>query len=198
LIFIGLIAFFIIDVLLLVLFLRWDESRTKSGEESPKVNRGETESQASTPAEQVEKTTLPDKVTKPLSVETNVSASPETTQPAGGEHVFDLAHDKPVDAKESIPAPLSEAPPAHDGSSPSAVSAISLSKYSVDVGQVARERSYLRQKATILETRSRTQREQRDDDRLPTRHESRMTGLVLFIKTHHHVRCGWFLMPKAR
>ncbi len=128
----GLIAFLIVDILGLVLYLRWEDSRAKlrqvvTQEIQPAVPPVET-AKTSVPA-----TTEPEEATMPLSV--------APTQPTRGEHVFtfDLAHDEP-DTE-------------HDGNPQSVALATQLTKNGVDNELLSRERTYLRQKASSLETR---------------------------------------------
>jgi len=130
----GLVAFLIVDILLLVLFLRWESDRTRSS------TAGALESRAPAPPVQAAKTNVP---TTTLPDEPTVPLSGVPTQPTRGEHVFtfDLANDEP--GRE----------PAHDGSPQSAAQVMQLTKDSVDDDQLSHERNYLRQKASNLETR---------------------------------------------
>jgi hypothetical protein len=129
----GLIAFLIVDVVLLVLVLRWNDGEKKSSIMDTE------ESHTPVPPVQAAKTSVPP---TPEPEEPTVPLSTSAIQPTRGEHVFtfDLAHDEPD--TERI----------HDGS-PLSVATMQSTKNGVDNEQLFLERSYLRQKASSLETR---------------------------------------------
>ncbi len=133
----GLIAFLIVDVLALVLVLRWNDRETKADKESPIIHRGAIETPV--PVAQTAQANIPD-TNVPDEATTSMTTS---SRPVQGEHVFtfDLAHDE------------SDARPVNDGNPPSVATAMPLSKNGMDDEQTSRERSFLRQKASSLETR---------------------------------------------
>jgi hypothetical protein len=129
----GLIAFLIIDAVLLVLVLRWNDGETRSSQSSAPVAQP---AKASAPD-----TTLAEEPKAPSSARTSFSTSAETTRSE------DPAYDEPPGTINQ------ETTPAYQRSLSSIDPAVTLSNYNLDDDHMARERSYLRQKATILETR---------------------------------------------